>query len=151
MPTNNSSYLTSMFPNGNYPSNPHQIIWVKGLEEAKRYQLPKNSNAVLFDSEEDGKFYIKITDDIGMYNIRYFTFQEYFPSVSKTSTTGQNDSYVTYDQLTNILSTMQSNILGKITESVKEANNEHAISAVNGSEPASPATNKYNIVSTTNP
>ena len=54
----------------------HGIIWVQGIEGAKAYQLAPNSNAILMDSENDGKFYIKVSDNVGMCNLRTFSYTE---------------------------------------------------------------------------
>ena len=52
------------------------ITWVQGIEGAKAYQLSPNSNAILMDSENDGRFYIKVSDNVGMCNLRSFSYQE---------------------------------------------------------------------------
>ena len=52
------------------------IKWVQGLEGAKSYQLMPNSNVVLMDSENDGMFYIKSSDNVGMCKIRTFKYKE---------------------------------------------------------------------------
>lgn len=46
------------------------ILWVQGIEGAKAWQLSPNSNVILMDSENDGRFYIKISDNVGMCNLR---------------------------------------------------------------------------------
>lgn len=52
------------------------IIWVNGEEGARSFVMAPNSNAVLLDAENEGRFYIKTTDNIGMCNIRTFNFKE---------------------------------------------------------------------------
>ena len=54
------------------------INWVQGIEGAKAYQLPPNSNVQLLDSENDGIFYIKISDNVGMCTLRKFRYTEIF-------------------------------------------------------------------------
>ena len=49
-----------------YTNNQTNITWVQGIETAKAYQLPSNSSALLMDNENDGVFYIKVSDNIGM-------------------------------------------------------------------------------------
>lgn len=49
------------------------LIRVNGLEGAKAYQLPPNSNIALFDSNND-IMYIKTTDGAGFPSIRAFSF-----------------------------------------------------------------------------
>ena len=52
------------------------IIWVQGEEGARAYMIPPNSTAMMLDSDNEGKFYIKTTDNIGMSNLRTFSFKE---------------------------------------------------------------------------
>ena len=52
------------------------ITWVQGLEGAKAYQMNPNSNVLLMDSENEGVFYIKVTDNIGMADLRVFHYTE---------------------------------------------------------------------------
>jgi len=67
-----------------FQQNPYQrylptnngIIWVQGVEGAKAYQLMPNSNTVLLDSENEGLFYIKTSDNVGMCNLRIFHYEE---------------------------------------------------------------------------
>ena len=117
-----------------------QVTWVNGYEEVKKFNVPRKSNVVLFDSEVEGRFYIKVTDDIGMYNIRFFDYKEVFPNIGNTDQQNQagavQPNYVTYDQLTNILTAMKDSIVNEIKEIGK---NEQSISTT---------VPKYNIVST---
>ena len=52
------------------------ITWVQGIEGAKAWQLSPNSNSTLLDSENDGIFYIKVSDNVGMCNLRIFKYEE---------------------------------------------------------------------------
>lgn len=52
------------------------IIWVQGIEGAKAYQLQPSSNAILMDSESDNRFYIKVSDNVGMCTLRTFEYHE---------------------------------------------------------------------------
>ena len=52
------------------------IIWVNGEEGARAFVMAPNSNAILMDEVNEGRFYIKTTDNIGMCNIRTFNFKE---------------------------------------------------------------------------
>lgn len=52
------------------------INWVQGIEGAKAWQMQPNSNAMLLDSENDGTFYIKTSDNVGMCNLRVFKYEE---------------------------------------------------------------------------
>ena len=81
------------------------IIWVQGIEGAKAYQIPQNSNIILMDSEKN-RMYIKTSDNIGMCNLRIFDFTEVTEtSQGHNSVATQHDlsQYVTRDELNNIL------------------------------------------------
>ena len=79
------------------------ITWVQGIEGAKAYQLMPNTNTVLMDSENDGIFYIKIADNVGMCTLRTFKYEE----VTNTPTQQVDMSqYVTRDELTSIIQSM---------------------------------------------
>ena len=56
----------------------NNIVWVQGIEGAKAYQLNPNSMMILLDSETEGKMYIKVSDNIGMSNLRTFNYVEEF-------------------------------------------------------------------------
>lgn len=70
------------------------IKWVQGLEGAKSYQLMPNSNVVLMDSENDGMFYIKSSDNVGMCKIRTFKYEE---------VQQKEKEYITRDELMEML------------------------------------------------
>lgn len=70
------------------------IKWVQGLEGAKSYQLMPNSNVVLMDSENDGVFYIKSSDNVGMCKIRTFKYEE---------VQQKEKEYITRDELMEML------------------------------------------------
>lgn len=93
----------------NYQPQKNGINWVQGVEGAKAFQLMPNSNTVLMDSENDGIFYIKICDNIGMCSLRKFRYQEIIDEPQQTN------QYVTRDELMNIL---------------KELKNEQTISGI---------------------
>lgn len=79
---NHQMFMNPQMQNNPYYSriNPqptqNSINWVQGIEGAKAFQLMPNSNAVMLDSENDGIFYIKISDDVGMCTLRTFKFEE---------------------------------------------------------------------------
>ena len=93
----------------NYQPQKNGINWVQGVEGAKAFQLMPNSNTVLMDSENDGIFYIKVCDNIGMCSLRKFRYQEIIDEPQQTN------QYVTRDELMNIL---------------KELKNEQTISGI---------------------
>lgn len=93
-------------PYMNRMTNPIQtgILWVQGIEGAKAWQLAPNSNVILMDSENDGRFYIKTSDNVGMCNLRIFKYEE----VKHTPSSGDIDlsEYVRKDELQNLISNM---------------------------------------------
>ena len=100
------------------PSNPVQsnngINWVQGIEGAKAYLLSPNSNCILLDSENDGIFYIKVSDNVGMCNLRTFQFEEI---TNTPSSSVDLTGYVKKDEL----ETLVKSIMG-------EKKNEQSIS-----------------------
>lgn len=78
------------------------ILWVQGIEGAKAYQLPPSSNVMLLDSDTEGRFYIKTSDNIGMCNLRIFEYTE-------ITDKPQNDmsNYVTKEELEKALKTIK--------------------------------------------
>ena len=52
------------------------IIWAMGPEGAKGTQTKPDSNVWMLDSENEGIFYIKCTDAVGMSKMRKFRFTE---------------------------------------------------------------------------
>ena len=81
-----------------------QINWVQGIEGAKAYQLSPNSNIQLMDSENDGIFYIKTSDNIGMCNLRIFKYEE----ITEQKSTPQPNlsEYVRKDELESLINSM---------------------------------------------
>lgn len=88
-----------------YRPQTNNIMWVQGVEGAKAYQLAPNTNAMLMDSENDGIFYIKTSDNIGMCNLRVFKYEE----IKGTPTTPQIDTsqFVTRAELNELLEKMK--------------------------------------------
>jgi hypothetical protein len=89
-----------------YPQ-PHpnpSIIWVQGIEGAKAFQLAPNSNALLMDSENEGIFYIKTSDNVGMCNLRIFKYEEMLqqPATQKLD----SDEYVKRSELPTLIAEM---------------------------------------------
>lgn len=90
------------------PQQNNGINWVQGIEGAKAFQLPANSNLVLMDSENDGIFYIKVSDNIGMSNLRIFRYEEITdnPKVDSTPAIDLSD-YVTRQELQEALESIR--------------------------------------------
>lgn len=79
------------------------INWVQGLEGAKAFQLVPNSNVQLMDSENDGIFYIKTSDNIGMCNLRTFRYEEVLENPTKNL---DMTEYVKKSELQDLLNSM---------------------------------------------
>lgn len=101
-------------PYNNNPSTQNNgIIWVQGIEGAKAFQMPENSNAILLDSETTGsdiRIYIKTSDNIGMCTLRIFDGTEI--TENQTSNIANNfdmSQYVTREELKNILQNLGGN------------------------------------------
>lgn len=77
------------------------IKWAQGVEGAKAYQLAPNSNVMLLDSDNEGIFYIKTSDNIGMCNLRVFQYQEITTPPTHTDT--NLNEYVRKDELEALL------------------------------------------------
>lgn len=78
------------------------IQWVQGREGAKAFQLQPNSNSVLFDSENEGVFYIKTADSAGMCNLRTFNYTEVVNAEAKMNP----DEYVKKSELKALIEEM---------------------------------------------
>jgi len=111
------------YPYNNYNTTSQAvngIIWVQGIEGAKAYQLQPNSNAILMDSENDETFYIKVSDNVGMCNLRVFKYKE---QLNNPSTIVNPDEYVKKNDLKTEVETIVNSIIG-------EKANEQSISTV---------------------
>lgn len=84
-----------------FPAN-NGINWVQGIEGAKAWQLAPNSNVVLMDSENDGRFYIKISDNVGMCTLRKFQYEEITEEPAKQDMS----EYVKKSELESLLNSM---------------------------------------------
>lgn len=103
--------MTPQMPTNNFMGNRYSqpqptintgIIWVQGIEGAKAYQIPASSAVILMDSENEGRLYIKTSDNVGMCNLRLFDYSE----VTTQPTTLDTSNYVTraeFDALVNKL------------------------------------------------
>lgn len=76
----------------------NNIVWVQGVEGAKAYQIPPNTNVILLDSENDSRFYIKSADNVGMCSMRVFEYSEVVTS-EKPQPELKLDEYVKKDEL----------------------------------------------------
>lgn len=91
------------------------INWVQGIEGAKAFQIVPNSNAMMLDSENDGIFYIKVSDSVGMCNLRIFKFEEITEKQQKPNM----DEYVKKSELEALINSMLGGNNDKSVQSVK--------------------------------
>lgn len=94
-------YMTQpYYANRNNPlvqNQNNRIVWVNGIEGAKAYQIEPNSNILLLDSDIEGRMYIKTCDNIGMCNLRIFSYQELQPNTHSQQIDTTN--FVTKDEM----------------------------------------------------
>lgn len=100
--------------------NTNNINWVQGIEGAKAWQLQPNSNVVLLDSENDGRFYIKSSDAVGMCSLRVFKYEEITNTQKQTPGVDMSE-YVKKSEL----ETLIKSIIGGMS-------NEQSISTTDG-------------------
>lgn len=90
------------------PYNPYfrqpnrDIQWVNGRSGANAYQLQPNDKAIFLDSENEGIFYIKVADNVGMCSLRIFRFEEIFDTEPKVNL----DEYVKKSDLEALINSM---------------------------------------------
>lgn len=107
-----------------YMPQTNGITWVQGIEGAKAYQLVPNSNAILMDSDNDGIFYIKVSDNVGMCNLRTFNYTEITNSTTNTPSNNVDlSNYVTRDELSQLIQSLKEespNVKSTISGTSKE-------------------------------
>ena len=89
----------------------NNIFWVNGIEGAKAWQLNPNSMVILLDSENEGKMYIKVSDNIGISSLRIFNYTEEITSPSGATINTDLDltQYVRKDELQNLIKELMTN------------------------------------------
>lgn len=89
----------------------NNIFWVNGIEGAKAWQLNPNSMVILLDSENEGKMYIKVSDNIGISSLRIFNYTEEISSPSGATINNDLDltQYVRKDELQNLIKELMTN------------------------------------------
>ena len=106
MANNYNPYLPYYnFQNAPMQTQNNGINWVQGIEGAKAWQLPPNSNVVLLDSENDGRFYIKVSDNVGMCTLRVFSFVEITNTEPEKQSVDMSE-YVKKSELQELLESM---------------------------------------------
>lgn len=96
-----------------YMPNQNSIIWVQGIEGAKAYQLMPNSNALLLDSENDGVFYIKLCDSVGMCTLRTFKYEEVIECHKNDVPIPDLEQFVTKEEFTKAINELKEAMNGK--------------------------------------
>lgn len=123
----NANPMQSYGMNATTPNTPQNngIIWVQGVEGAKAYQIAPNSNVLLMDSENDGRFYIKTCDNIGMCSMRYF---EYIETSASTTKTPEIDTtqFVTKTELASVINDLKEGLKHEQPVSTVEQNNRYS-------------------------
>ena len=114
-PIYQSPYANMLAPRNN------GILWVQGIEGAKAWQLPANSNVMLLDSETDGRFYIKTSDNIGMCNLRVFEYKE-ITDTPKAETNIDLSEYVTRNELSEVIKSLKGELDEQPVQSTKRRN-----------------------------
>ena len=96
----------------------NRIVWVNGIEGAKAYQIEPNSNILLLDSDIEGRMYIKTCDNIGMCNLRIFSYQELQPNTQSQQIDTTN--FVTKDEMQAAINQALQNIQPKAEKAEKK-------------------------------
>ena len=117
--------LYNQQPNNRWqmPTFNNGINWVQGIEGAKAWQLTPNSNIQLMDSENDGIFYIKSSDNVGMCSLRKFRYEEMVDEPTKQTDLSE---YVKKSELQELLNSM----LGGVKNEQSLSANEHKKSLI---------------------
>lgn len=137
LPTNQfqNRYSNPYMPTTTSQATNNGITWVQGIEGAKAYQLTPNSIAMLMDSESDGRFYIKVSDNVGMCTLRIFDYTEVTNNISNNTNTNNNldlSNYVTKDELNDIISKIKDN---GGNNNGKQSISGNAVNAKSGNKP----------------
>lgn len=104
-PQMQNPYLNQRMSQYYQPQN-NGITWVQGIEGAKAWQLSPNSNVMLMDSENDGRFYIKISDNVGMCTLRTFNYVEVTDTPKPTTPDIDLSEYVKKSELQELITSM---------------------------------------------
>jgi hypothetical protein len=72
----NNQFSPYGYPSMGVTAPMNNVIWVQGKEGANSWQMNPNSLAILLDSENAGKMYIKTTDNVGISSLRMFEYTE---------------------------------------------------------------------------
>lgn len=112
----------------------HGFIYVAGIEGAKAYQMPPNSEMPLFDSTNDGIMYIKTTDAAGYPTIKAVRCTEVEEPSSDTVT--RDDINRMYSDLANQVEQLKGAINGLVSTSTGSADTGDVADAGGDGKPA---------------
>lgn len=94
------------------------IIRVNGIQGAKDFKIPYGSKILLMDENND-KFYIKMSDEIGKVTIRQFSFKE--ETVTEPTVSNQVATDERFNALENKLSKLEALLEKSITSKTDKA------------------------------
>lgn len=110
---NSQAQFMQPYGNKNYNEPPTNIIWVQGIDSAKNYPIQPNEILLMLDQRDEGFFYIKVCDNIGMSNLRVFNFTEITTGVEEQKNLNNNlqqqtdnidfSQFVTKDEMARII------------------------------------------------
>lgn len=115
---------------GQYPQAQqpvHGFVYVTGIDGARAFQLPPNSEMPLFDSTSDGVMFIKTTDAAG------------FPTIvtvdckRRESQPESTRGYVTHEEFERMVSEMKESIYAAVSEATAKQQQPTGVPA-NGPE-----------------
>ena len=109
-PQQRPQYSSYFNPATGATASTNNIFWVNGIEGAKAWQLNPSSMVILLDSENEGKMYIKVSDNIGISSLRIFNYTEEVDSSTVTTNKDLDLSqYVRKDELQNLIKELMTN------------------------------------------
>ena len=110
-PQQRPQYSSYFNPATGATASTNNIFWVNGIEGAKAWQLNPSSMVILLDSENEGKMYIKVSDNIGISSLRIFNYTEEIDTTSVATINNDLDlsQYVRKDELQNLIKELITN------------------------------------------
>lgn len=120
--TANLAQQIANFNNQNFQAQTN-ITFVNGIEANKAFQLRQNSNVLLMNSD-NYKFYVKITDNLGIMNIKTYIFVEdknlqvENVAASQPSNTGEQNTKL-YEEMKTKISELESKV-GELQSKLNE-------------------------------
>ena len=113
----------------------HGFVYVAGIDGARAYQMPPNSEMPLFDSTNDGVMYIKTTDAAGFPTIKPVRCTEIEEPASEAIT--REDLNRMYSDLASQVEQLKGAINGLVSTSAGAADAGDVADAGSDGKPAS--------------